>query len=167
MFTVKIHQRAWKLRSRRLARALRPCVAEVLEQRVLLATVSWDGSGDGASWNDPLNWSGDALPEAGDDVIVNVADNPTIRFTSAAGTVNIKSLATDETMNLSGGVLAVADAATIQAAMILAGGTLKGGTLNGTGVKLIGTASGGTLDGVTVNCDVELAGNNANLTVKN
>ena len=36
-----------------LRRALR---VEQLEDRRLLAIVSWDAGGDGATWNDPLNW---------------------------------------------------------------------------------------------------------------
>ena len=30
--------------------------------------VFWDGGGDGTSWNDELNWEGDALPAENDDV---------------------------------------------------------------------------------------------------
>ncbi len=37
------------------------------------ATVSWDGGGDGETWSDPLNWSGDAVPGATDNVVIDVA----------------------------------------------------------------------------------------------
>ncbi|MCP4644937.1 MAG: hypothetical protein GY851_31135, partial [bacterium] len=37
------------------------------------ATVTWDGGGDGTSWEDPLNWSGDVLPVNYDDVTIDVA----------------------------------------------------------------------------------------------
>ena len=37
----------------------------------VLAQVTWDGGGDGTSWDDPENWSEDALPTSSDDVIVN------------------------------------------------------------------------------------------------
>lgn len=30
------------------------------------AQVSWDGGGDGTSWEDPINWDGDLLPSEGD-----------------------------------------------------------------------------------------------------
>jgi subtilase family serine protease len=44
-----------------------PFAVEMLEQRLLLA-VNWDHGGDGVSWSDPANWSGDQLPGAQDDV---------------------------------------------------------------------------------------------------
>ncbi len=45
----------------------------LLEARHLLATINWDGGGDGTTWEDNLNWVGDALPGAADDVVINVA----------------------------------------------------------------------------------------------
>ena len=41
-------------------------------------TVSWDGGGDGVNWNDPLNWSGDALPGPANDVLISVPTNTVI-----------------------------------------------------------------------------------------
>ncbi len=43
---------------------------EALEDRTLLATVAWDGGGDGSSWKDPMNWANDELPGLADDVVV-------------------------------------------------------------------------------------------------
>jgi hypothetical protein len=37
------------------------------------STVTWDGGGDGSSWFDRFNWSGDALPAATNDVVANIA----------------------------------------------------------------------------------------------
>src|SRR5436190_11300378 len=54
---------------RRLRRA---CLCESLERRRLLAAISWDAGGDGVHWNDPANWSGDAVPTANDDVTIGV-----------------------------------------------------------------------------------------------
>ena len=31
----------------------------------------WDGGGDNATWSDPLNWDGDAVPGVGADVVIN------------------------------------------------------------------------------------------------
>ena len=32
--------------------------------------VTWDAGGDGSSWNDALNWSGDAVPAPTDEVVI-------------------------------------------------------------------------------------------------
>ena len=70
-------------RQPRAARANRIVLyrAELLEARFLLSTVSWDGGGDGVSWNDPRNWSNDSLPTASDDVVISIpASNPVMFF---------------------------------------------------------------------------------------
>ncbi|MEO1527560.1 MAG: CARDB domain-containing protein, partial [Planctomycetota bacterium] len=46
---------------------------EKLEDRHLLATVEWDGGGDGQTWHDPLNWVGDSVPAATDDAVIQDA----------------------------------------------------------------------------------------------
>ena len=38
---------------------------ESLENRTLLAAITWDGGGDGTHWSDRLNWSTDVLPSTG------------------------------------------------------------------------------------------------------
>jgi hypothetical protein len=35
------------------------------------ATVSWDGGGDGVSWNQTANWSNNTLPTASDDALIS------------------------------------------------------------------------------------------------
>lgn len=44
---------------------------DTLESRRLLATVSWDNGGDGTTWDDPRNWSGNVVPAAADDVTIS------------------------------------------------------------------------------------------------
>ena len=58
-----------------------PLHLEPLEQRIVMSTVTWDGQGDGASWNDPHNWVGGALPGAADDVVINNTPGTTVQFT--------------------------------------------------------------------------------------
>ena len=41
---------------------------EQLEQRSLLATLTWDGSSNNL-WSNPANWAGDVAPTAGDDLV--------------------------------------------------------------------------------------------------
>ncbi|MGF1635410.1 MAG: hypothetical protein ACFCVE_16310 [Phycisphaerae bacterium] len=78
---------------------VRPAVAPVverMEQRRLLAAVSWDGGGDGVSWSDPLNWSGDVLPVAADDVTIDTA-----------GTVRVLQNRTVNSLNVVAGTLEI------------------------------------------------------------
>lgn len=44
----------------------------------MLAAVSWDGGGGDLLWGNPLNWSGDQLPGADDDVTVDAPGDATI-----------------------------------------------------------------------------------------
>ncbi|MCA9130916.1 MAG: hypothetical protein KDB22_27720, partial [Planctomycetales bacterium] len=62
-------------------RQFRRLFAEQLEDRRVLATVVWDGGGGDFFWSNPLNWSGDQLPQNGDDVTINSGEN-TIEFNS-------------------------------------------------------------------------------------
>ncbi len=57
--------RAQQRRQGRVARL------EQLEIRTLLASVIWDGGGDGLYWSDPQNWQNNLLPASGDDVVIN------------------------------------------------------------------------------------------------
>jgi len=84
--------------SRRLA-------VESLEDRRVLAAVSWDGGGDGINWSDGLNWSTNALPGSGDDVTINVVG--TITVTHASGIDTIRSLTSAENLSITGGTLTV------------------------------------------------------------
>ena len=60
------------------------------------AVITWDGGGDAVSWNDALNWTGDVLPGAGDDVVLDnlngVPGSYTVNLPVAAVTVIINSL---------------------------------------------------------------------------
>jgi len=154
MFTGNMTRRARRGRSHKPARAHRPCLAEVLEQRILLATVSWDGGGDGSSWHDRFNWVDDALPSAQDDVAISIATNPNVTINNTTGSVSIHSLMTDETLTISGGSLRVETTAQISANMTLSGGTLYGGTWSATGGATVSVTGDSSLNGVTLNADV-------------
>jgi len=54
-------------------RSLHTAVIEALEGRMLMSAGTpdnWTALGDGASWNDPNNWSTDAVPGKGDDAVI-------------------------------------------------------------------------------------------------
>jgi hypothetical protein len=125
--------------------------------------VSWTGGGDGTSWTDPNNWSGDAVPGPTNDVTINGATNPTIVL--ASGTQSVHSLTTSDPITLSGGSLAVATTADLSANLTLAGGTLQGATINRTGSAEV-VVNSGTMDGVTADAPVDVSQvNAAGLTV--
>ena len=46
------------------------------------ANVSWNGSGDGTSWSDKKNWSGNLLPTAADHVTIALDGTYAITGTS-------------------------------------------------------------------------------------
>lgn len=46
------------------------------------ATITWDGGGDGVTWSDRVNWSGDALPGPADHAVIALAGNHMVRLTA-------------------------------------------------------------------------------------
>ena len=92
-------------RSGRRNRLRIPSVAqlEILEDRTLLATVMWDGGGDGTSWQDELNWQQNNLPAAGDDVIIST--NGLVTYEGSD--LSIASLDTKSGLLVSDGTLEV------------------------------------------------------------
>ena len=69
-------------------------------------TALWDGGGDGVSWNDALNWSGNIVPGEFDNVLIDVSvDETTIVHPSGDTIVN--SLQLIGNFDLSGGTLTV------------------------------------------------------------
>lgn len=69
-------------------------------------TVTWDGGGDGVSWHDPLNWSGDFVPGVTNDVVADVPDLVTI---TVANNVTVRSFQCEEALLISGGTFTVTE----------------------------------------------------------
>ena len=127
---------------------------ERLEDRLCLATVPWDGGGDGTLWTDELNWAGDQLPGPNDDVVIDTLDDATIVIGS--GNHSIQSLYSSKPFTVAGGSLNVATTVEIDAAFVLGGGTLRGATvLPGSSIQ-VATPFGvsAVLDGVVLNRDL-------------
>ncbi len=135
---------AWPLAaSAVLGRRLR---VEPLESRQLLSAVSWDGGGDGTNWSDPINWSGNALPGAADDVTINVVGLITV--THASGNTIIRSLTSAENLVISGGSFQVTNGASTVSASFTIG---SGANLTANGPTATFTASGATtIDGANL-----------------
>jgi filamentous hemagglutinin family protein len=110
--------------------------------------IFWDGGGDGSSWADPINWSTDLLPIAGQKVTLNPAGSGSITLSSGAfgGFSGIDLDATDQ-LFITGGSLALPSSnLALNGAIHLQGGTLTG---NATGGVFGNTLfwSGGTFSG--------------------
>ncbi len=93
-------------RLRQSSPAARSLAQEQLEERTLLAIVSWDGGGGDFDWNNPINWNGNVLPAATDDVEIGSAFAG-ITVTSS-GVVSIESLTSYAGLNVNAGSLMVA-----------------------------------------------------------
>ncbi len=116
---------------------------ERLEDRTLLATVTW-GNAAGGDWNTGSNWVGGMVPGAGDDAVIPGDFPSSITITYSSGTSEIQSLTSAETIKISGGSFQ------IDAALTASNITQSGGTLTGAGdLTVAGTYSwtGGTQDG--------------------
>lgn len=142
--------RSWFLRRRSsvLATRKRFLQAESLEDRIVPTTTFWDGGGDGVSWQDAVNWSGDVLPGSADDVVIAGAGS----VTYSSGTSTVHSVSTDRTLQITGGslttgtlqvntalsvdssaTLTVSTSTTNQGTISSAGTLNLGATLNNTG----------------------------------
>ncbi len=99
---------------------------EALENRLLLAAVTWDGGGDGTSWFDPANWDVngvDQLPTSIDDVTINLpGSDPTIEFGGADQIVN--SLVSSENVNINSNSLTIHGQGQFNSALNIAEATL-------------------------------------------
>jgi hypothetical protein len=71
---------------------------------MLLALVAWDAGGDGENWTDALNWSGDAVPTAVDDVVIGESE----LVIRVAGGVHARSLTTSAEMIIRGSLTVTA-----------------------------------------------------------
>ena len=128
----------------------------------MLSVVSWDGGldGTGTDWHEPVNWVGDELPGAADDVVVD-AGYPDI---VASGDVTIKSVTSDSPIEISGGSFSVAEPSTLSD-LVVSNGTLtgdgvvtvtdtlswSGGTMSGTGKTVLASGANGAISGTSAN----------------
>jgi large repetitive protein len=126
---------------RRRSKSCTPQV-EWMESRVQLSAVAWTGAGGDNDWDNPLNWSTDALPASADDVTIDVAADV---VHSSAVTDSIRSLTSSQPLTLSGGTISIAAASSTSGPVVI-----NGGTLAGTGDITVGgplTLTAGTIAG--------------------
>lgn len=118
---------------------------EPLEPRQFLATVSWDGGAGTNSWHDAANWSGDVLPGAGDDVVID-AGPASLTVVHSQNVVSfVRSITSTRGVSLSGGTIAPSVSWVQSGPFVMSGGTITGvGHLY---VRAGMTWSGGTMTG--------------------
>jgi hypothetical protein len=123
--------------SRGRSAMLHGALIELLEDRRLLALVTWDGGGGDTDWRNALNWSGDALPGATDDVVIDVPGDVTITHHGAAAI--IRSIQSQESLTFTASHFEVQAPSEVHGALLVNGGLL---IANGTSALL--RASGPT-----------------------
>ncbi len=136
----------------------RVALVEFLEDRCLLALVSWTSPAAGA-WEVGSNWSNGTGPGAGDDVVIDLTG---ISVTHASGSDAVKSLTVNDPFTLSGGSLAVGTPTApgiLQAqngnVFTLSGGTLRDAAV-AAGTTLVSTSATSTLDDVTLGASLHI-----------
>ena len=97
---------------------------ERLENRTLLSTISWNNP-SGGDWDTASNWSSNSVPGAGDDAVISIAVTNPITH-SLSNSDEVRSLTSQDPINISGGTLAVDAASTVNNTLALSGGTLTG-----------------------------------------
>ena len=135
----------------------RRLLVERLEERRVLAMITWTGAGDGSSWADAANWDLARLPAAGDDAsIPDVAPTSVVLFDSTASDISLSSLTSAEAFQISTRTLTLDQASSFTDDLTMLSGTLDGtgavtvdgqfqwssGTLTGSGTL---TVNGGTI----------------------
>ena len=117
------------------------------------ATINWTGAAGNNRWDDPNNWDLGRIPNASDDVSIDVTAN----VVHNTGNDSVRSLYSTQPLTLSGGTLSIAEASKIFGTFTVSTGTFTGagdltvlGALNWTGGSLTGTGgtilAGGTLN---------------------
>ncbi|HET6878560.1 MAG TPA: Ig-like domain-containing protein [Pirellulales bacterium] len=126
----------------------------------------------GGDWSVPTNWDGGQVPQAGDDVLIDVPGNPTITYGFASGTTTLHSLVSKDPFTMTGGTLTATQSIEVDNTFTIIRGTIKNTSIQpgsgGQGVTIAG-ASTCTFDGVTSNADIRFANPNgsAQLAIAN
>lgn len=114
-----------------------------LEDRALLAAVSWNGNAGDFQWNTAANWSGNVVPGAADDVTIDVPGNITVVLATTNKTV--RSIFSEESLTLASGSLKVTAASEVRGTFISGTNT----TLTAEGARAVFRATGPTTVGIS------------------
>ena len=95
---------------------------ELLENRSLLAVVTWDGGAGTLNWTDANNWDNNLIPATVDSVVIpDLAGTPTIVYGS--GTRTVASIQTAEILSVTAGSLSINGNLSGVGSLRVAGGT--------------------------------------------
>jgi RHS repeat-associated protein len=114
-----------RLRTRRLQ-------LESLEDRRLLAVLTWDGEAGTADWHDEANWSTNTVPGPSDDVqldaaAVHIGGDLTVRsLTLDGGSLDVMANVAVEQLEMKGGTLAGNGTVTVNESFRWTGGIMAG-----------------------------------------
>jgi len=105
-------------------------------QRNVRADLTWDAGGDGVSWNDALNWSGDAVPTSIDNVTIPNSSSVQL-LDGSDGACNSLTIQSGGFLTIGSKTLTVTDSVNIQSSgtlsnsgtISLGGNWLNSGTL--------------------------------------
>lgn len=96
------------IRSRTIHLALALMVGTI---HSLAATISWSGAGGDNRWSNPANWTGGVLPATGDEVVIDVPGEVTVRMDAPNTTVS--RLQCEESFVIESGRFVVTDGASV------------------------------------------------------
>src|SRR5262249_46207128 len=82
----------------RMIAMLGACMAIAATANAIART--WDGGAGNFLWSSPANWNPDGVPQASDDVIIDVPEEITVVYGSADAT--IRSIDCQETLTITG-----------------------------------------------------------------
>ncbi|MCK6478304.1 MAG: hypothetical protein L6Q35_15905, partial [Phycisphaerales bacterium] len=112
----------------------------------------WDGDALDRSWENPLNWSGDAIPGVGSDIVVDDPSAPAILHSS--GTTVLHTFTSNAPLTILGGSLLVTQDAQITGSVTISAGSLQldrtasiTGTLTNSGVLGLSSTASLEVDG--------------------
>ncbi|MGK0185381.1 MAG: hypothetical protein ACI9R3_001158 [Verrucomicrobiales bacterium] len=112
---------------------------------------------EGGDWNTGSNWDSGTVPDADDDVLLDLPAGAEVTFSSGEST--IRNLTGKTPVTVTGGILEVTDSIRLDAALTLDGGAIKGATIlpGADGQCLEVTPDrANLLIGVTLGCDIVL-----------
>jgi len=127
--------------SRRRWVGAQPIGLEALEQRQLLALVTWDGGAGDGLWNSAENWDTDTLPTIVDDVNIGSGSSITV----SGSVARVRSLGSSADIVFNVGMVVQQSANFSDASATLMGGTLAGGSWSFSGNGSLLIPAGGTL----------------------